>query len=436
MRLIALLGKLCRMEAVPAGADQKQKPMKRTFKIAALIILLAAVGLALHRYAAIPKEEGVAHLQTKSYKQIEDHDPICHNYSIGKRDKPVELLDLPDELNGIQERVFYHRVAIGKHTVLMAAYTPEGSEKFQLWIDTNMNGRLSDERMMPGIRKSEKYQKEKHYFYDYGTFRIHAQEFASAPIHAIGNQGSFVRVCPAECKVGMIKMNNTIYHVSLADGDFDGHYSTCCSPDSNLQYPACDAIALRSRFHYESLAPMGRYYKIGDDYYRISLSADENTLRLSKEVPAMGTLKVRENIRLDSIRMYSDACSGWLKINRGEIRLPAGSYKIFYGWVTYTEPNGYEWKQMADLEADLRGGQFELTEGGVVMLNYGPPYTIRSKVSPRDSSTEATIGIDACLVGNEGEEYGLRLSASTPPPVLRILDDNGAELHAGTMEYG
>lgn len=424
------------MEAAPGWCGSNTIPMKKTFKIAALIILLTGSGFSLYYYAALPKEEGVARLRTRSHERIQQEDPICTNFGIAEKDRPAELLDLPVELSG-QTDIFYHRIRLGRHTVSMAACPSEGGKDNRLWVDTNMNGRLSDEAAMPGVKKSETVEGEKHDYYDYGTFRIHTPEFKSAAIHAVGNQGSFIRVLPTECRIGKIKINKRIYQVALSDGDFDGHYTTCYMPGSSRQYPACDGILVQSRHQYYQLAPLGRYYRIDDDYYRISFSADENTLRLTKEAPAMGTLKVRDNVRLKSVSMYSDACSGWIEISRGETRLPAGRYQIFYGWVTTSDPNGDPGGQLTDFAADMRGGQFELTEGGVVTLNYGPPYTVRTRAArlPNRDSAVVIIGIDACLAGCDGEEYGLRQGQSTPP-VLKIVDENDTELHSGTMEYG
>ncbi len=69
----------------------------------------------------------------------------------------------------------------------------------------------------------------------------------------------------------------------------------------------------------------------------------------------------------------------------------------------------------------------------VLGINPGPPFTIKTDVVKRG---DEHLSINAFLVGNEGETYGLQLKRSAGRPELTIVTENGHVLHAGTMEYG
>jgi hypothetical protein len=133
-----------------------------------------------------------------------------------------------------------------------------------------------------------------------------------------------------------------------------------------------------------------------------------------------------------STRLLSDAASQSVTIYN-EYTLPAGRYQMHHGQLTFTDENNDTHQAFADFTEAVYKGQFEIRPGETYTIYPGPPFTVKTKV--RKNSND-TLDINAGLVGNEGETYGLRIVRKMPQPTLRILDENDTELHTGTMEYG
>lgn len=101
--------------------------------------------------------------------------------------------------------------------------------------------------------------------------------------------------------------------------------------------------------------------------------------------------------------------------------------------LTFTDPNGVDSQLRADFRNAVNKGIFEIAEGQTTTLDPGPPFTIKTEVVKR---SDEQLSINAKLVGNVGETYGLRMGHSARRPELKILAENGDTLHTGSMEYG
>jgi hypothetical protein len=133
-----------------------------------------------------------------------------------------------------------------------------------------------------------------------------------------------------------------------------------------------------------------------------------------------------------SARLLSDAVTQEVDFD-DEIKLPAGRYQMLSGSLRFTDHLNEEHEMTADFSEDIRKGAFEIKAGEAFTLNPGPPFTIQTEVEKTDDVT--TLGINAELVGNEGETYGLRISRDMPKPLVKVLNENGTEIHSRTMEY-
>jgi hypothetical protein len=407
-------------------------------------------------YTETPKEEGIAHLTPATIKPFSDLTEYSSLRIFGQTAKPAEIIDLPVQISDSSKNVFYFSLPIGKNNIFVITQKT-ASGQVKAWMDTNLNQRFSDEKPLSGTAKKRteggSYKWE---YVDFGKNRVSGDNFTSAPFYFICDKGGrYIIIQPVACVTGKIRLGKYIYRVAAVDGDYEGKLSTPYEPSVNYRSWGCDtfvadhdtyALFERNRYDSGKMVPLGKYFKFTREryginmptdgkneecYYSIDLSVDGKTLRMQPAEPAMGTLKIGQNKRLSAQLLSGSATQG---INlRDEIKLPAGLYQMHWGELTFTDKQGEEHKLRPDFRDDIRKGQFTITAGQMVTLNPGPPFTVKSEVSKQG---EGKLGINARLVGNEGEEYGLRISRSAPEPQLKILNENKEEIHSGQMEFG
>ena len=243
---------------------------------------------------------------------------------------------------------------------------------------------------------------------------------------------------------GKIRLGHRVYQVAVVDGDYDGKFNSFYIPSENYQYCGCDTfyvadcggISLFSLAADEvgQSAPLGRYYKRGEQHFSISLSEDGQMLKMLPAKPAMGTLKIGNSRNL-RVRLFSDAATQDINFH-DTIELPVGRYQMHYGRVTYTHEDGTNFESQANFCEDTHNGQFTITTDETVTFNPGPPFTVKNSITRSNYKNQEKLYINTGLVGNEGERYGLRISRNMPEPTLKILDENNKAIHTGQMEYG
>lgn len=416
-----------------------------------ILVVLATIigGMVVYHHSTIPKEEGVAYLKPAKIKPFSDLIDYASSSKVGEKLKLVELIDLPAEISDSDKNVSYFILPIGKKEVFALIQKPaSGSAK--AWIDLDMDQHLSDEKALTGVAK--KYSEDRNRtweYFDFGSIQLAEAHFAGGAFYLIADKkGSYISIRPVSSMKGKIRLGEHIYGVAVVDGDYDGKFNTLYEPSANYIYYGCDTFVVDYSYRfYDSgkMVPLGKYYKFtkkryGTDmpidggkfecYYSVDLSEDGKTLRMQQAEPAMGTLKIGQNRRL-SIRLFSDTATQWINFC-DEVQLPVGRYQMHWGELTLTDKHE-EQKLWADFCEDIRNGQFEIREGETFTLNPGPPFTVKTDISKKSNHT---LSINAGLVGNEGEEYGLRLSRSAPAPQLKIFNEREEELHSGQMEYG
>lgn len=410
--------------------------MKKAGIIVFVLLLIGAAGLILHHFLTTPREEGVAHLEIEP---VEPFFPLCNSISEWipyiPEGRPAELIDLPGDLKNPSElRYFY--VPIGAQKVYAIIETLSTQEA-KAWIDTNMDLRLSDETGLSGTLVKYTENKDAMFF---GQTQLAGDTFSSQPFHLTCYSDSWIRVYPVSYETGRIRLENRIHRIILIDGDYDGRFETLFRPSKNtlsnvdVIYAEPETWHLFKRKSYDLtwLHPLGRYHEAVNRYYQIEVSEQAKTLHMKPAQPAWGKLKLGVGKQLFTV-LYSDAASQTI-IFSDEIALPVGQYQMISNWLTILDQAGTEWQFRPFFTYENQSGQFEITEGQTLEINPGPPFTINTNIT--DSVAPMTLGIDARLAGNEGETYGLRLRNGMTAPTLKITDENGAELHSGTMEYG
>jgi hypothetical protein len=415
--------------------------MKRALYLI-LGIAVAAGAVAWWRHCtAAPKEEGIAPLKTVRAKPFSDISSSVTSYSMAiDSGKPSDELDLPAGISESSPHIQYYRIPIGSRTaVVLVEDAPDGRPK--AWLDTNLNNRLSDEKALTGVAK--KYSESRSYkvnYTDFGITQLTDGDFTSSRFLLLRYENRFVGVSPAYYKTGRILHGNRIYRLALIDGDYDGQYNTHFVPTGNFQNWGYDTMALdgnsygffrRNEFDSGKIVPLGRYYKINERYFSVAVSEDGKSVQMTPAEPVMGTLSIGSDKRLSG-QLLSDAATQDV-IFTDTINIPQGRYNIESANLTFTDRNQQEWKLYAQFYNNSVKGYFEIVEGQTTTLNPGPPFTIKTDVVKRG---DEQLSINAGLVGNEGEEYGLRIVRSAARPELKILAENGDTLHTGSMEYG
>ena len=368
-------------------------------------------------------------------------------------EKPADLLDLPADIFETSPDIRFYHLPVGRHKAFVLVQNLS-DDRARVWIDANLNNRLSDEKPLSGVPKKYSYSNSDSInYFDFGTVSLVGERFTSSRFCMVEYQKRCVMAFPETYNRGTIRLGRTLYRVAVIDGDYDGAFRTLYSPSENQRYWACDAFILdnpsrnllnRSRLDYGKMIPLGRYVKcdphrynpaLPEDtkgyYYTVSISPDGKTVQMTPAEPAMGTLKIGNNIRFSS-HLLSDAASQHTGFQNA-ITLPAGRYQMQWGTLTFTDSDGGELELFADFRNDTRKGLFEIAEGQTTTLNPGPPFTVKTDINTQSSDK---LSINAGLVGNEGESYGLRIERSAKRPELKILAENGDTLHTGTMEYG
>jgi hypothetical protein len=423
--------------------------MKKTGIILLVLLLLTGAGIGLYAYLTTPKEEGIAYLRRISIKPLSGFDTYSSSIVLRQTSKPAEIIDLPAGLAETDSTLSYFALTVGKKVVYAVMKTNPSAE-ICLWADKNSDLHFSDEKALTGVSRKYRHRKYEWRYFDFGTILL-SDASGTASFNLIcESNGHYFMLLPVCRMEGKIRLGKQVYRVAVIDGDFDGDFKTLYVPSANYRYCGSDAFLAdmpsglfsRNRGDNGKCVPLGNYYLFSKDrygnkmpspcYYSIDLSADGKTLIMQPVEPATGTLKIGP-LRHLSARLLSDAVTQEVDFD-DEIKLPAGRYQMLSGSLRFTDHLNEEHEMTADFSEDIRKGAFEIKAGEAFTLNPGPPFTIQTEVEKTDDVT--TLGINAELVGNEGETYGLRISRDMPKPLVKVLNENGTEIHSGTMEYG
>ena len=125
--------------------------------------------------------------------------------------------------------------------------------------------------------------------------------------------------------------------------------------------------------------------------------------------------------------------------NGKEVPIPAGTYvpaSIQY----FTKGVGGMWS----IKCTAGFGKLAsipVQDGATTTVEAGPPFTLRAFISAPQKSPQGTVvSIGLAITGKAGEQYSaatiMKGSSVSPAPQVRILDEKGAPLAQGTMEYG
>ncbi len=354
-------------------------------------------------------------------------------------EKPAQLKDLPKKISG---QVSYFLAKIGDRDIPIVV---DRANKYDLYLDTDGDGCLSDERSF-----SVSHVKKRFSTADYYRFGPISVEFdqpdgkLARRIYVITGSPNieYLCICPADYRKGKILLGQNIYEVAVVDGNYDGKYDKIFSPPIEKAWrPRCDSFVIDLNRDGKldwapkiasELTPLSRMVKIENSYYSINVDPEGTTLELKKIEPEFGTLDLCGADII--IRFWSDAAEQYISGSEDNWQLPAGKYSALFIELTQKDTSGNRWT----FSSNQKRGEledFEIRSDQKSSFKIGPLFRI--KTTARRSSNTVLIGFD--LEGQASEQYthGLtRNDIHVSAPLFKVIDEAGNVIDSGQFEYG
>jgi hypothetical protein len=171
-----------------------------------------------------------------------------------------------------------------------------------------------------------------------------------------------------------------------------------------------------------------------DKRFRTAMAPDGSSVRAVKTEPAMGTLDVG-TADVETVILSSEA--GLLRFSGsggGKWQVPAGHYMAIQARLSKADAEGAKWRLSESGSGKKEG--FEIRAGETRALKLGAP--LKTRIETR-AIGDGSVLISLVLEGQAGEQYAPRAvkGDETPrPPKLKILDEAGKVLTAGTFAFG
>jgi hypothetical protein len=426
----------------------------RKLHAAILLVLIALSGgtlwLLLGRE---PIEEGRCRLKFKTVSQPNGLTGVAYRFLERPASDNNDIRELPQ---GFDEPFHYHVRAAGTDVPLVV----NGADPWTLCLDTNRDGRLSDEKPVQGkMVQIRGWQGQRHSLF--GPFELTFLDASGARttrFHLLGyrrdlsgqrvyKQPRSFAVYPAGYHVGRLRIRGRTYRVAIIDGDYDGRFTPVTflekDPARRLR---CDYFAIdlnrdgkfeRELFLHGETTPLGRMVRLEDTYYAVEIGGNGQDLALRPIDPEKGTLLLdRADCEIEC-RLWSDAADQWLSLtsDQKEQSLPAGKYSVARLALRARDEAGTRWETACTWKFGALS-LFEIKAGHTTRSEMGPPFRITTRIVKRD---DGTVFIEPVLAGRAGEEYSTvvrRNGQSVPAPAITIVDEKGTVLVADKFQYG
>lgn len=402
-----------------------------------LVITLASAIVMVSTCAK--REEGRCRLRYRAVDTSESTIYFACQDQMRISERPAQLKDLP---RGVSRAISYFLAKIGDRDIPLII---EGSKKFKLYLDTNGDGSLSDERGFAASTVKKRRFGPVDY-YRFGPISVgfgQAERKLDKRIYVITRGTSIERICfcPADYRTGKVRLGEYIYSLAVVDGNFDGKYGKIFSPPiKNIWRPGCDSFVIDlnrngkldwALYERSELTPLSRMIKIEDTYYSIDVDLDGTALELKKIEPEYGTLDLGgAHVKM---KLWSDAAEQNITGSEKNWRFPAGKYKTIFIELNQKDSSGNQWTLTSREAGKLE--DFKIRPGRKSLFKIGSPLQI--KTTARRTSNAILIALN--LEGQAGEQYGadvrrngIRVSA----PVFRIIDEANNVVDSGRFKYG
>ncbi|MCP4610333.1 MAG: hypothetical protein GY845_16605 [Planctomycetes bacterium] len=412
------------------------------------IILVISLALAVVLVSTCTKrepeaEEGKSNLKFEVVKERENIFALSTQYLTSGTDKPAELKDLPKGVTA--DYVYFLPKLAGRNTpAVLSSYST--LKQSILYVDTNSDGHLSDEKGY-GVRIVQRPE-FKGQEYRFGPISAECSDSGKkleTSFFAVTYHGRQLILYPEGYYAGEVRLGEKSYKVAIIDGNFDGRYGKIFSPPVESFYrPECDLFAIdrtgdnKLSWEHQEVMPLAKMVKLQnayvDNYYSIAVAPDGSSLELKKMEPEFGTLDLGG--AHVNFQLWSDAARQILNDPPNtNWQLPAGIYSTSPIELRHVDTSGNRWIFRTSRENLGKLKNFEITAGQTTMFRIGPPFSIKTSVEQRGEF--ALIGFS--LEGQSGDCYtpGARKGRATAPePKFEIVDEAGKILESGRFKYG
>jgi len=353
--------------------------------------------------------------------------------------KPGQLKGVPKDFVGGGT---YFQVRLGQEDVLFAL---DGSKPPKLYVDTNRDGNLSDEKPFEAAtgKKGEGLELIGGAL-TFGPVSVAGGEKgAETRLNIMAYGASFLRICPAGLMSGQVRLGGQDYQVAVVDSNFDGRYDktftlpTAAGPEG-VEYETfaiCRSAerALGEAYEAGAVQPLPKMLRVKDVYYSLKVSGDGSAVEIEKAEPRMGTLDVGQVGA--ELLLWSENGAHRLSGADGKWQLAAGKYSAKVAWLSRTDGTGAKWTLRGDCSDSEKLGMFEVLAGQTLSIKMGPPLTAKTEVQTEPGQAYVRL----MILGQAGEEYSaavMKGDKEQPAPELRILSESGRVLQTGSFEYG
>jgi hypothetical protein len=338
-------------------------------------------------------------------------------------DKP-EGIELP-EFKG-EEPLFAEwssPMVEGGHLWIALDRTHKHGPHDSLFIDSNGDGRLSDESATAAYRTEQNYT----YF---GPVKV-VFEGEDGPISYHLNfrfygyeDRRYLYISPGGWYEGDITVGGEKKYCVLIDQNVNGTFN-----DKSIQAYNCDRVRIGKKDERDTRF-VGNYIEIDGAFYRPEIARDGAYIKL----------EAAEDIRFGKVKMQ-EAITGFsaggenglfaIKLEKGVGELPVGKYRIDYWAIERKDDGGSTWELRGQGFGDK--GKFEVNEEGQTELTVGEP--IISNLKARIQKTRYSFNQE--MKGQLGERISLTRSNSRPrAPKLHIKSGDGKYDRTFNFEYG
>lgn len=364
-----------------------------------------------------------------------------------------DITELDDPLAMLARRYLYptrrstrnYRATLGGRQITLAV---EGGATPTLRVDTNFNGRLSDEQPVPGTRLGSGNARAA--TYRFGPISIRPpQNDDGEPVQFFIQtaQAGTLTLYPARCRVGEVRIDGESWQVALMDCNFDGRYDDVCKlPLPRSAWSRFDGIAVdrnrNKRFDPGGAAqweiqPLTRMIGFGDKHYLVRVAPDGSALQCQPADIAMGTL----DIKRAGVELLVLGDAGVFRLaGHSQWRLPEGRYSCWSVVLFDIGPRGPTGWQLPGTGSFGKLADFQIRGNQTTQLPVGVPLIARATVAkPQVAGRSKVISVGVKVVDSSGVEYAIaaeRGNQKLPAPAFRILSKWDTPIYTGKFTYG
>ena len=301
--------------------------------------------------------------------------------------------------------------------------TTEKGRWDQLYIDSNVNGHLNDEKPVKA------YRTEQYYTY-FGPVKV-VFEGEDGPLtyhlNFMFRESGATRqlyVSSGGWYGGDITVAGVKKYCMLIDYNGNGTFN-----DKSQQAYQCDRIRIGSKGNRDTRY-VGNFINVEDVLYHTEIARDGAYIILSKaDDVKFGDIRLPETITEFSAGGENGLFK--LKLENGTGSLPVGRYRINQWAVEQKDEKGRKWKLQGT--GISQKGDFDILADKETELSIGEPIEARLQVNKRNSG----FSINQSFGGQLGERIEITRNGARPPaPKLRIKNKDGSYDRSFSFEYG